>query len=84
VKDQQLSVVFAGEDLISVSLNGSVNLWNNVLQVDNGSLPSQRFPGHQSSISDLLTDSKGNIYSSDNNGRISKNNIPKLITNFLK
>ncbi|XP_078588280.1 WD repeat-containing protein 1-B-like [Branchiostoma floridae x Branchiostoma japonicum] len=67
IEDQQLSCLWQGDYLLSVSLNGYINY----LDRSNPSTPIRIVKGHNQPISSMaVTEDKSTIYTADNSGRI--------------
>uniref|UniRef100_A0A6A7FYM9 Actin-interacting protein 1 n=1 Tax=Hirondellea gigas TaxID=1518452 RepID=A0A6A7FYM9_9CRUS len=67
MSSMQVSCLWLGEYLISVSLSGDINF----LDVDNPSTPKKIWSGHQSSIDSIDVSPDGSaVYSGDRDGRI--------------
>ena len=58
-------------DVYAFSLSGSLNQWKNAKSAEEGSLPTNRFHGHQNLVGAIIYDAKYNLtISGDNNGKI--------------
>ncbi|XP_019625840.1 PREDICTED: WD repeat-containing protein 1-B-like [Branchiostoma belcheri] len=67
IEDQQLSCLWQGDYLLSVSLNGYINY----LDKSNPSSPIRIVKGHNQPISSMaLSEDKCTVYTADNSGRI--------------
>jgi len=56
--------------LFSLSLSGALNIWKNYTELENDSLPTESFAGHQGAITTVQFSSELNkLVSYDNNGR---------------
>ncbi|CAH1258183.1 WDR1 [Branchiostoma lanceolatum] len=67
IEDQQLSCLWQGDYILSVSLNGFINY----LDKSNPATPIRIVKGHNQPISSMaVTEDKSTIYTADNSGRI--------------
>lgn len=46
IGDMQVGVAVTNSNLVSLSLDGSLNVWTDFKNTKEGSLPNQRYPGH--------------------------------------
>lgn len=69
IQEMQVGVVAVAGDIYSLSLHGALNHWKEVSSLSDGSLPSNRYHGHNAPVS-ALAHRTDILYSGDYSGKI--------------